>query len=143
MKLSVVFLTLFNIVYSVPSCDPDHKMLICHIPPGNPNNPQTICIDKSAWSAHLDHGDYEGNCILTKKPSKKSTPKPTKCVTLKPGVKLSKPTKRPFKSAKPTKYPSANPTTKCPSKYPISKPTSKPTEYPSANPTSKPTTKPT
>jgi len=37
--------------------------LICHIPPGNPDNPQTIQIPTNAYPAHLDHGDYEGACI--------------------------------------------------------------------------------
>jgi len=36
--------------------------LICHIPPGNPENPQTILISPNAYPAHLAHGDYEGAC---------------------------------------------------------------------------------
>jgi hypothetical protein len=35
---------------------------ICHIPPGNPNNPQTITISVNALQAHLDHGCYVGSC---------------------------------------------------------------------------------
>ncbi|MCL4868637.1 MAG: FecR domain-containing protein [Anaerolineae bacterium] len=35
---------------------------ICHIPPGNPNNPQTIQVAQSALQAHLDHGDSLGSC---------------------------------------------------------------------------------
>lgn len=35
---------------------------ICHIPPGNPNNPQTITISINALPAHLAHGDYIGTC---------------------------------------------------------------------------------
>lgn len=35
---------------------------ICHIPPGNPNNPQTITIAASALPAHMAHGDYIGSC---------------------------------------------------------------------------------
>lgn len=35
---------------------------ICHIPPGNPNNPQTITISVNALPAHLAHGDSEGSC---------------------------------------------------------------------------------
>jgi hypothetical protein len=38
------------------------KIEICHIPPGNPNNPQTITISKSAWAAHLSHGDHKDEC---------------------------------------------------------------------------------
>jgi len=36
--------------------------LMCHIPPGNPENPQTIMISPNAYPAHLAHGDYEGAC---------------------------------------------------------------------------------
>ncbi len=40
----------------------DKTTTICHIPPGNPNNPQTITIATSALAAHLAHGDYAGKC---------------------------------------------------------------------------------
>jgi hypothetical protein len=43
----------------------DSTLTICHIPPGNPNNPQTIQIPLSALQAHLDHGDYLGACVQT------------------------------------------------------------------------------
>ncbi len=35
---------------------------ICHYPPGNPANPQTITIPISAWPAHEAHGDHIGSC---------------------------------------------------------------------------------
>lgn len=43
------------------------KVLICHVPPGNPAAKHTICISKNALDAHLDHGngdekDYLGYC---------------------------------------------------------------------------------
>ena len=39
------------------------KITICHIPPGNPDNPQTITIDESAWpDPHQKHGDTLGPC---------------------------------------------------------------------------------
>jgi hypothetical protein len=38
------------------------KVTICHIPPGNPDNPHTITVGESAVDAHLAHGDYEGPC---------------------------------------------------------------------------------
>ncbi|MEX0813853.1 MAG: T9SS type A sorting domain-containing protein [Chitinophagales bacterium] len=44
-----------------PSCD-SNKVLICHVPPGNPGNEHSICIDSSALAAHLAHGDYVGPC---------------------------------------------------------------------------------
>jgi hypothetical protein len=38
------------------------KVVICHFPPGNPENPQTIEISEDALEAHLAHGDTEGEC---------------------------------------------------------------------------------
>lgn len=35
---------------------------ICHIPPGNPNNPITITISVNALQAHLNHGCSVGPC---------------------------------------------------------------------------------
>lgn len=32
---------------------PQHKVKVCHIPPGNPNNPQEICIDWDGVPAHV------------------------------------------------------------------------------------------
>jgi hypothetical protein len=40
----------------------NQKVLICHIPPGNPENRHTICISINALPAHLAHGDYIGPC---------------------------------------------------------------------------------
>jgi hypothetical protein len=42
------------------------KVLLCHVPPGNPNNPQTLCIAPSAVPAHLANhpGDCLGSCDL-------------------------------------------------------------------------------
>jgi hypothetical protein len=42
--------------------DDDHKIKICHIPPGNPDKAHTITISKAAWNAHKAHGDYKGKC---------------------------------------------------------------------------------
>ena len=39
-----------------------NKILICHLPPGNPNNKQTLIIGSPAVKAHLAHGDYLGDC---------------------------------------------------------------------------------
>jgi len=39
------------------------KVIVCHIPPGNPANAHDICIDPNAVPAHLGHGDYGGECI--------------------------------------------------------------------------------
>ena len=40
----------------------EEKITICHFPPGNPGNPQTITISPNALDAHLAHGDYLGPC---------------------------------------------------------------------------------
>ncbi|MBI4646867.1 MAG: VCBS repeat-containing protein [Bacteroidia bacterium] len=46
------------------------KIIICHIPPGNPSNPQTIEVNLSSLPAHLAHGDCIGSCFV---PSLKKT----------------------------------------------------------------------
>lgn len=40
----------------------EQKIVICHSPPGNPNNKQTLEVSVSALQAHLDHGDKIGPC---------------------------------------------------------------------------------
>jgi len=42
----------------------DEKITICHIPPGNNQNPQEITIPLSAWPAHQAHGDNLGPCPI-------------------------------------------------------------------------------
>lgn len=37
-------------------------IMICHIPPGNPENAHTIIVDASAVTSHLAHGDVLGAC---------------------------------------------------------------------------------
>ncbi len=44
------------------SSSQDEKVTICHIPPGNTDNPHTITISESALDAHLAHGDTIGAC---------------------------------------------------------------------------------
>ena len=41
---------------------PDNKVAVCHVPPGNPGNAHTTVVGESAVPAHLDHGDYLGEC---------------------------------------------------------------------------------
>ena len=38
------------------------KIYVCHVPPGNPDNSQTLCIAENAVQAHLNHGDWLGPC---------------------------------------------------------------------------------
>ncbi|MFQ6084406.1 MAG: DUF5667 domain-containing protein, partial [Candidatus Aminicenantia bacterium] len=42
--------------------DEDGKITICHIPPGSPDNPQTIRVGRASAKAHLAHGDTIGPC---------------------------------------------------------------------------------
>lgn len=42
--------------------DTNETITICHYPPGNTDNPQTITISANAWSAHEAHGDTLGPC---------------------------------------------------------------------------------
>jgi hypothetical protein len=44
------------------STDANVKVTLCHIPPGNPANAQTITVGQAAVAAHLAHGDYLGEC---------------------------------------------------------------------------------
>src|SRR5207244_11474225 len=39
------------------------NIVICHRPPGNEDNPQTITVDSAALPAHLAHGDTPGPCV--------------------------------------------------------------------------------
>ena len=39
------------------------KVIICHVPPDNPENAHTIVIAEPAVPAHLAHGDYLGECV--------------------------------------------------------------------------------
>ena len=39
------------------------KTTICHLPPGNPENAQTLCVGNAAVAAHVaNHGDSLGPC---------------------------------------------------------------------------------
>ncbi|HLP51394.1 MAG TPA: T9SS type A sorting domain-containing protein [Chitinophagales bacterium] len=42
--------------------NPNGKVLICHIPPGNPANSHTLSVSANAIPAHLAHGDVLGAC---------------------------------------------------------------------------------
>lgn len=38
------------------------KVIICHLPPGNPENVQTLQVASSSINAHFSHGDLIGAC---------------------------------------------------------------------------------
>jgi len=40
----------------------EEKVVICHRPPGNPQNMHTISVSENAVPAHLAHGDTRGPC---------------------------------------------------------------------------------
>jgi hypothetical protein len=42
--------------------DIEDHVTLCHIPPGNPDNSHTIVVGAPAVQAHLNHGDFEGEC---------------------------------------------------------------------------------
>ena len=48
---------------NVARAEGNDKVEICHFPPGNPGNYQTITISASALAAHLAHGDFPGPCF--------------------------------------------------------------------------------
>ncbi|MGQ0795557.1 MAG: hypothetical protein ACT4N5_05155 [Nitrosopumilaceae archaeon] len=51
----------------------ENKTTICHYPPGNPENPQTIDVADSSVQTHLDqHGDYLGECIVNEQSESES-----------------------------------------------------------------------
>jgi hypothetical protein len=39
------------------------KVMVCHIPPGNPGNRHVIIVGLPAVQAHLAHGDMLGICV--------------------------------------------------------------------------------
>ncbi|MBN1343768.1 MAG: hypothetical protein JXQ73_13880 [Phycisphaerae bacterium] len=49
------------IEFGNPPPEPE-KVVLCHIPPGNPDKAFTITVAASAVDAHLAHGDYLGPC---------------------------------------------------------------------------------
>lgn len=62
----VVVIVLFQLDQSPDDDDTDlpssGKAVICHIPPGNPDNSHTITVGRAAVSDHLGHGDSLGPC---------------------------------------------------------------------------------
>ncbi|HJR52389.1 MAG TPA: hypothetical protein VJ982_01615, partial [Gemmatimonadota bacterium] len=49
--------------------DGEAKVLVCHVPAGNPENAHTIEVGESAVPAHLAHGDTEGECAEAAPPA--------------------------------------------------------------------------
>ena len=79
-------IVLLSLVLSTVLLSPgdDHKIEICHVPPGNPANAHTVEVDRSSWneghSPHNSHSlDYVGACRVdpTLPPEPTSPPVPT------------------------------------------------------------------
>ena len=65
MKRIALFLSVgaaVMLLASVAMAQPDGKVDICHIPPGNPANAHTISVSENAVDAHLNHGDTACSC---------------------------------------------------------------------------------
>ena len=113
------------------AADPASKITICHFPPGNPDNPQTIEIDESAWETHQAHGDYLGECVA---PTPTETPSvsPTPTISPSPTATVSPtPTLKPTKTPSPAKTPT-------PAETPTPTPTAMPAETATATATPEP-----
>ena len=52
----------FKVILSSYTPTHDHKVPICHEPPGNLDNAHTISVSMNAVPAHLGHGDEMGTC---------------------------------------------------------------------------------
>ena len=122
-----------NLKYIVTLVTLTSAVELCHIPPGNEGNPQSLDIGQPAVDDHLrEHpNDYLGPC----------TEPPTHSPSLWPTTSSSE---NPTYS--PTHSPSLNPTygpTSSPSLGPTHGPTSSPSPNPTYNPTSSPSLGPT
>ena len=65
VRLGLAVLAFFAItasVYNNSSADNGSQVTICHCPPGNPQNNQTMTVSQAAAQAHLAHGDAMGPC---------------------------------------------------------------------------------
>ena len=50
------------LVLTINASAGNSKVVICHIPPGNPDQEQPMSVPPSAVGAHLGHGDHLGVC---------------------------------------------------------------------------------
>ena len=62
LATAVVLFAALLVSHQVLQARPNAKVLICHVPPGNPANAHVIEVADSAQSAHFAHGDcFFGN----------------------------------------------------------------------------------
>jgi len=76
------------------------SVTICHYPPGNPDNSQTISVGTSAVTTHLDHGDDIGACVEVLS----DEPEPEPMVEPKPEP-MAEPKPEPMAEPKPIETP--------------------------------------
>ncbi len=62
MKLRVACSTVVVAILALGAPAWAAKVTICHVPPGNPANSFTISVSENAVQAHLNHGDFLGEC---------------------------------------------------------------------------------
>jgi len=65
VPLIATMLILSSFAFVLPANDAyaqGNKVSMCHFPPGNPDNAQTISVSENAVGAHLEHGDFIGTC---------------------------------------------------------------------------------
>lgn len=62
LALISAFSVLTVITGGAAYASPVEKVVICHIPPGNPDNMHNIEVGKAAVDAHLAHGDSLSYC---------------------------------------------------------------------------------
>ena len=58
----LISIAIVTVTIAPPASAKADKVTICHRPPGNSGNAQTIEVGEKAVSAHLAHGDTRGAC---------------------------------------------------------------------------------
>jgi cysteine-rich repeat protein len=65
MNPRTLLLPLIVLLASSHAASAEKKVTLCHVPPGNGDNVQTISVGEAAVSAHLAHGDQLGACAAS------------------------------------------------------------------------------
>ena len=126
----------------------DHKVWICHVPPGNPENIRAINVDANGWNGHDNHagdfqisGENDPRCDGVSEEDPTKTPKPTK--TSEP-TETQEPTEvEETETKEPTKVENTNTPTATQVVGSTQTPTDTPTDLPTATGTVTPTDTPT
>ena len=63
-----------SLLCATPALAKNHKVDICHVPPGNPANAHTITVSENAVDAHMAHGDNMGPCVVETTVEESETP---------------------------------------------------------------------